>query len=95
MPLVAAAEQIEALGHQAGMGNLVVEVDLDGEDLEDNHHPLPYNVVELCHYEDVLFVAVVGPLMDLQMVTVEVAVADKTVAVETGVVEHAVALVDP
>ena len=92
VPLVAAAEQIEALGHQAGMGNLVVEVDLDGEDLEDNHHPLPYNVVELYHYEDILFVdAVESQLMDFQIGTV----VGKTVAVETEMVEHAAALVDP
>ena len=92
VPLVAAAEQIEALGHQAGMGNLVVEVDLDGEDLEDNHHPLPYNVVELCHYEDVLFVdAVESQLMDFQIGPV----VGKTVAVETEMVKHAAPLVDP
>ena len=69
------------------MGNFVVEM----ADVED-HPLLPYNVVELYHYEDVLFVdAVESQLMDFQIGTV----VGKTVAVETEMVEHAAALVDP
>jgi hypothetical protein len=43
---------VESLGHQAGKGNLAVEV-ADVMGLENNHHLLLSNVVELCHYEGV------------------------------------------